>query len=94
MQCTMYSALMHYCPLCLSAVRAFITVFNGICVSAVQPLSIWRYEKQIAHHKLVENKIMIHQTVDATVPYVVKSDLDMLGSRCWLQLSAVATPWQ
>ncbi|KAL0022351.1 hypothetical protein WJX77_002939 [Trebouxia sp. C0004] len=34
---------------------------------------------KIAHQKLVENEIMIHQTVHATVPYIVKSDLDMLG---------------
>ena len=35
---------------------------------------------QIAHHKLVENELMIHHMVDETVPCVIKSDLDMFGS--------------
>ncbi|KAA6421293.1 MAG: hypothetical protein FRX49_08779 [Trebouxia sp. A1-2] len=37
-------------------------------------------QDQIAHHKLVENELMIHHIVDATVPYVLKSDLDVFGS--------------
>ena len=51
-----------------------------ICYGTAQPLSSQGCELQIAHHKLVEHELMIHNKVDATVPFIVKSDLDVFGS--------------
>ncbi len=50
------------------------------CCGITQLLSRWGCELQIAHHKLVENELMIHHMVDETMPCVVKSDLDVFGS--------------
>ena len=83
MQCTRYAVLMHYFPLYASAVRAFIMFCQKElcdCCGITQLLSRWGCELQIAHHKLVENELMIHHMVDETVPCVIKSDLDMFGS--------------
>lgn len=35
---------------------------------------------QIAHHKLVENEIMIHNLVDAKVHFIVKSHPEVHGT--------------
>ena len=50
------------------------------CCGITQLLSRWGFELQSGHHKLVENEPIIHHMVDKTVPYVVKSDLDVFGS--------------
>ena len=50
------------------------------CCGITQLLSRWGRELQIAQHKLVENELMIHHMVDETVPYVIKSDLNVFGS--------------
>ena len=83
MQCTRYAVLMHYFSLYALAVRAFIVFCQKElwdCCGITQLLSRWGCELQIAHHKLVVNELMIHHMVDETVPYVIKSDLDMFGS--------------
>ncbi len=83
-QCT--HALLSVVRICSQGIHHVL--LKGLCgcygitvmLSSTQPLSNWSYELQIAHHKLVENKLMIHRKIHATVPYVVKSDLDVFGS--------------
>lgn len=39
-----------------------------------------RHVPQIAHSQLVGNELMIHRRVDATVPFIIKSNLDAYGT--------------
>ncbi len=77
-QCT--HALLSVVHICSQGIHHALLKGLCDCYGITQPLSNWSYELQIALHKLVENKLMIHRKLDATVPYVVKSDLDVFGS--------------
>ena len=52
-------------------------MYSGIIIQATAKLALWM---QIAHQQLVNNELMLHSLVDATVPYIVKSEPDMYGS--------------
>lgn len=52
-------------------------MYCGIIVPATAKLALWM---QIAHQQLVNNELTIHSLVDATVPYIVKSEPGVYGS--------------
>lgn len=73
-------ALLYLVRTCSQGIHTALSKDLCYCCGITQLFSRWGCKLQIAHHKLVENELMIHHIVDATVPYVLKSDLDVFGS--------------
>lgn len=80
MQFTRYSVPIPIVCICSQDFNYVFSKHCVICYGTTQPLSSQGCDLQIAHHKLVENELMIHSKVDATVPFIVKSNLDVFGS--------------
>jgi len=72
-------ALLPVVCICIKVFYYFWFKNYVICYGTTQPLSSQACGLQIAHHELVQNEVMIHNKVDATVPFIVKSDLDVFG---------------
>lgn len=79
---------------CISLLSLLVQ-FLVMCYGTTQPLSNQACGWQVTHDRLIQNEVMIHKKVDATVPFILKCHLDVfgLGSRSWLGLSQVAAPW-
>jgi len=64
---------------CINFLSLFVEFFV-ICYGATQPFSSQACGWQVTHEKLIQNEVMIHNKVDATVPFILKCHLDVFGS--------------